>query len=176
MAIPSKRESSTRPLNRTAQLARKVASETFGPGSPLRLSVRNRRHVRQGRSPFTRPSRNRSSVLRHRGPDEARTWISPDGDVALGHARLSVIDLATGQQPLTALIPGWLECREAFVGDLRPLLPASFDTNRIYSRLLDGLDVAGHLSACDVLNQSLYICTHLLYPVSQLVETVAPSV
>ena len=34
----------------------------------------------------------------HRGPDETGTHVAPG--VALGHKRLSIIDLATGQQPL----------------------------------------------------------------------------
>src|SRR6266700_7764265 len=34
--------------------------------------------------------------LYHRGPDGQRHWIAPDGRVALGHARLSIIDLTTG--------------------------------------------------------------------------------
>lgn len=38
--------------------------------------------------------------LYHRGPDGHRQWISPDGLVGLGHARLSIIDLATGDQPI----------------------------------------------------------------------------
>ena len=37
--------------------------------------------------------------LRHRGPDEFGLYR--DARVALGHARLSIIDLATGQQPLS---------------------------------------------------------------------------
>jgi asparagine synthase (glutamine-hydrolysing) len=40
------------------------------------------------------------NVLRHRGPDSARTWESAGGHVSLGHARLSIIDLVTGDQPL----------------------------------------------------------------------------
>src|ERR1700741_3773523 len=38
--------------------------------------------------------------LAHRGPDGQRTWISGDRRVGLGHARLSIIDLATGDQPI----------------------------------------------------------------------------
>jgi asparagine synthase (glutamine-hydrolysing) len=38
--------------------------------------------------------------LAHRGPDGQRTWLSADGRVGLGHARLSIIDLATGDQPI----------------------------------------------------------------------------
>ena len=36
--------------------------------------------------------------LRHRGPDEVGTWI--DGKAALGIARLSIIDVAEGHQPV----------------------------------------------------------------------------
>ena len=38
--------------------------------------------------------------LRHRGPDGQRYWIASDGRVGLGHARLSIIDLTTGDQPI----------------------------------------------------------------------------
>src|SRR5262245_5169105 len=38
-------------------------------------------------------------ALQHRGPDESGMYR--DDRVALGHARLSIIDLATGQQPMT---------------------------------------------------------------------------
>lgn len=39
-------------------------------------------------------------ALHHRGPDGQGRWIAPDRRVALGHTRLSVIDLAGGGQPL----------------------------------------------------------------------------
>src|SRR5260221_7299907 len=38
--------------------------------------------------------------LHHRGPDGQRQWISLDRRVGLGHARLSIIDLTTGDQPI----------------------------------------------------------------------------
>ena len=38
--------------------------------------------------------------LKHRGPESQRCWISPDQRVGLGHARLSIIDLTTGDQPI----------------------------------------------------------------------------
>jgi asparagine synthase (glutamine-hydrolysing) len=40
--------------------------------------------------------------LYHRGPDGQQNWIAPDGRVALGHARLSIIDLTTGDQPIAS--------------------------------------------------------------------------
>ncbi len=39
-----------------------------------------------------------NEAIHHRGPDEAGLHLAPG--VALGHRRLSIIDLATGQQPL----------------------------------------------------------------------------
>lgn len=38
--------------------------------------------------------------LAPRGPDEQHIWISSDGRAGLGHARLSIIDAATGAQPI----------------------------------------------------------------------------
>jgi asparagine synthase (glutamine-hydrolysing) len=40
--------------------------------------------------------------LIHRGPDNQRVWLSTDGRVSLGHARLSIIDLDTGDQPIAS--------------------------------------------------------------------------
>ncbi|KAJ7749729.1 nucleophile aminohydrolase [Mycena metata] len=39
--------------------------------------------------------------IQHRGPDSNGLWVSPDLSVGLGHARLSIIDLEHGQQPLS---------------------------------------------------------------------------
>jgi asparagine synthase (glutamine-hydrolysing) len=40
--------------------------------------------------------------LHHRGPDGCRHWISADRRVALAHARLSIIDLTSGDQPIAS--------------------------------------------------------------------------
>jgi asparagine synthase (glutamine-hydrolysing) len=41
-------------------------------------------------------------TLRHRGPDDEGAWTSPDRRLALGHRRLSIIDLSpAGRQPLS---------------------------------------------------------------------------
>lgn len=53
----------------------------------------------QGKRDFPRELLQRiNDIQQHRGPDEAGLHLEPG--VALGHRRLSVIDLATGQQPL----------------------------------------------------------------------------
>ena len=46
--------------------------------------------------------RTATGTLHHRGPDGRKQWISPSRRVGLGHARLSIIDLATGDQPLAS--------------------------------------------------------------------------
>ncbi|MBC7931270.1 MAG: asparagine synthase (glutamine-hydrolyzing) [Rubrivivax sp.] len=38
-------------------------------------------------------------VIAHRGPDDAGLYV--DGNVGLGHRRLSIVDVAAGQQPMT---------------------------------------------------------------------------
>ena len=45
-------------------------------------------------------ARNMTKILRHRGPDGLGISCDHETGLALGHARLSVIDLETGQQPL----------------------------------------------------------------------------
>lgn len=39
-------------------------------------------------------------ALRHRGPDAQTHWVNPSRTAGLGHTRLSIIDLATGDQPI----------------------------------------------------------------------------
>src|ERR1700738_3229237 len=43
-----------------------------------------------------------TNSLHHRGPDSQGAWLSPDRSVGLGHARLSIIDLTTGDQPIAS--------------------------------------------------------------------------
>ncbi len=47
---------------------------------------------------------NMSKRLRHRGPDEAGNYLNEH--VGFAHARLSIIDLSTGQQPMLRTIDG----------------------------------------------------------------------
>jgi asparagine synthase (glutamine-hydrolysing) len=44
-----------------------------------------------------------TAALHHRGPDSHGVWTSPDGALALGHARLAIVDLSEqGQQPMVS--------------------------------------------------------------------------
>src|SRR5664279_241779 len=43
---------------------------------------------------------NATKRLVQRGPDGQKQWIAPHGRVGLGHARMSIIDLTTGDQPI----------------------------------------------------------------------------
>jgi asparagine synthase (glutamine-hydrolysing) len=50
-----------------------------------------------------RIARAMTATLAHRGPDDADLWIDPEAGLALGHRRLSIIDLsAAGRQPMTS--------------------------------------------------------------------------
>lgn len=40
-------------------------------------------------------------IISHRGPDDIGEWVSPDGLLALGHRRLSIVDISmAGHQPM----------------------------------------------------------------------------
>ena len=55
---------------------------------------------RSGRLPSEGSLRRMRDVLEHRGPDESGLRI--EGCVGLGHRRLSIVDLAAGQQPMSS--------------------------------------------------------------------------
>ena len=64
--------------------------------------------------------------LKHRGPDGQKFWISPDQRVALGHTRLSIIDINNGEQPIAnqdrtlhIVVNGEFYDFERIQGDLR---------------------------------------------------------
>ena len=70
-----------------------------------------------------------TSSLAHRGPDAAGDWLDPGAGIALGHRRLSILELsAAGSQPMTSHsgryvlvtngeIYNHLEIRESLAGD-----------------------------------------------------------
>lgn len=42
-----------------------------------------------------------TAALHHRGPDDTGTWVDQDRGIALGHKRLSIVDLSPlGHQPM----------------------------------------------------------------------------
>ena len=43
-----------------------------------------------------------NDLLSHRGPDDEGVWLHGNGHVGLAHRRLSIIDLESGQQPMTS--------------------------------------------------------------------------
>jgi asparagine synthase (glutamine-hydrolysing) len=45
--------------------------------------------------------RRMTDTIRHRGPDDDGFFVSPDRQVGLGFRRLSIVDLATGEQPMS---------------------------------------------------------------------------
>src|SRR5215203_3100419 len=47
--------------------------------------------------------------LVHRGPDAHGLWTDPEGGIALGHRRLSIVDLsAAGSQPMASANGRWI--------------------------------------------------------------------
>jgi asparagine synthase (glutamine-hydrolysing) len=56
--------------------------------------------VPRGCQPTSVPMARMLDVMRHRGPDGMAEWKSADGAYHAGFARLAIIDLATGDQPL----------------------------------------------------------------------------
>jgi len=49
-----------------------------------------------------------NDLQKHRGPDGQGAWAHPRGHVGLAHRRLSIIDLGTGQQPMTDGHGNWV--------------------------------------------------------------------
>jgi asparagine synthase (glutamine-hydrolysing) len=49
-----------------------------------------------------------SHLIRHRGPDGAATWRGPSDRVGFAHRRLEIIDLVSGDQPMTDVAGNWI--------------------------------------------------------------------
>lgn len=49
-----------------------------------------------------------NELIRHRGPDGHQTWRHESGRVGLTHRRLTIIDLATGDQPMADAAGNWI--------------------------------------------------------------------
>jgi asparagine synthase (glutamine-hydrolysing) len=68
-----------------------------------------------------------NAVLEHRGPDGEGHWIHPNGHVAFAHRRLAIIDLVTGEQPMTDGSGNWVTYNGEIYNyrELRQLLGAA---------------------------------------------------
>jgi len=49
-----------------------------------------------------------NDLLRHRGPDGSGSWLQASGRVGMTHRRLEIIDLETGDQPMTTDRGDWI--------------------------------------------------------------------
>jgi asparagine synthase (glutamine-hydrolysing) len=49
-----------------------------------------------------------SHLIRHRGPDGEGTWVGPTDRVGFVHRRLQIIDLVSGDQPMTDQAGDWI--------------------------------------------------------------------
>ena len=49
-----------------------------------------------------------SSLIAHRGPDGEGIWVHEKGFIGIGHRRLSIIDLATDDQPMKDAYGNWI--------------------------------------------------------------------
>jgi asparagine synthase (glutamine-hydrolysing) len=49
-----------------------------------------------------------NDLIRHRGPDGSGSWLHASGRVGLTHRRLEIIDLETGDQPMTTDRGDWI--------------------------------------------------------------------
>jgi asparagine synthase (glutamine-hydrolysing) len=81
-----------------------------------------------------------NAVLEHRGPDGEGTWVHPNGHVAFAHRRLAIIDLLTGEQPMTDGAGNWITYNGETYNytELRQLLGGDFRTTSDTEVLLRG--------------------------------------
>jgi asparagine synthase (glutamine-hydrolysing) len=64
-------------------------------------------HINFQRPPSPARTAELVRLLHHRGPDDQGLWVSNQGECALGHARLSIIDLSPlGHQPMLDSLTG----------------------------------------------------------------------
>ena len=73
----------------------------------LSLSKRGEGTVDELRAVATRMA----DALHHRGPDDSDVWVDPEAGIALGHRRLSIIDLSPqGRQPMCSANGRYVIC------------------------------------------------------------------
>ena len=91
--------------------------------------------------------RRMADTLRHRGPDDEGVWTDPDVGLALGHRRLSIIDLsAEGHQPMVSRSSRYVL---SFNGELYNFVELRESLERAGHRFRGGSDTEVLLAACD---------------------------
>lgn len=66
--------------------------------------------MRRGMADLSAVSR-MTDVITHRGPDDQGAWIDPEAGIALGHRRLSILELSPlGHQPMASRDGRWMLC------------------------------------------------------------------
>ena len=88
-----------------------------------------------------------ADTLRHRGPDDEGVWTDPDVGLALGHRRLSIIDLsAEGHQPMVSRSSRYVL---SFNGELYNFAELRQSLEGANHRFRGGSDTEVLLAACD---------------------------
>jgi asparagine synthase (glutamine-hydrolysing) len=128
-------------------------------------------------------------LQRHRGPDGEGAWTHPHGFVSLGHRRLSIIDLDSGQQPMSDGAGNWITYNGETYNyvELRAQLPgAAFRTQSDTEVILHayrkwGQDCLGELRGMfafvlwDEANQTLF-CARDRFGIKPLYYTVVDGI
>src|SRR4051794_20177863 len=77
----------------------------------------------RSRDVLVRTASGMAATLRHRSPDDTGAWVDPDAGVALGHRRLSIIDLSEhGHQPMASASGRWYLTYNGEIYNFRSLL------------------------------------------------------
>lgn len=88
-----------------------------------------------------------TEALSHRGPDDGSTWTSQDKHVALGHRRLSIVDLSpTGAQPMVSASGRYVT---AFNGEIYNFRELRLELEDLGYRFVGGSDTEVMLAAIE---------------------------
>lgn len=93
---------------------------------------------------------NMVNVLEHRGPNDNGVWINDSKNIALGHARLSILDLSSsGHQPMHSSSNRWVIAYNGEVYNFKELREKLIKSGRIFKSesdtevILESIDLFG---------------------------------